>query len=218
MKTLAEAQAYVGTDETSGAAQLEILRREGLQPHMNVLEIGCGCLSAGVPLMQALNIDCYVGIEPNKWLVDAAMQVPRIKKIVEESKAVFIENGEFDASGVNRTFDFILSHSVLSHCGKPQLYQFLQNANAVLAPNGKIVASLRLVQSNDYGHSGSPDKQESKFKEWQYPGVAYYHQSTVADIAYELGLICLLEPNHTKYMTSIVPKDFHDWMVFARPD
>lgn len=218
MKTLAEAQAYVGTTETCGQVQLRILKSEGLLPHLSVLEIGCGCLSAGLPILRALNIGCYVGIEPNAWLVESALADPSAKKIADESQAVFLDNPNFDASGLNRRFDFILSHSVLSHCGRPQLDQFLENAEAVLSPTGKIVASLRLVDPNDYGHPGSPDRKESTFQEWQYPGVAYYRQETFASIAYDLGLISLLRPQHTKLLTAFVPKDYHDWMVFARPE
>ncbi len=162
MKTLAEAQAYVGTDETCGRVQLEILRREGLRPQMNVLEIGCGCLSAGVPLMQALNIGHYVGLEPNTWLVESALAVDRIRKIADDAEAVFLTSQDFSAARAKRSFDFIFGHSVLSHCGRPQLDQFLDQAEQALSPTGKIVVSLRLVDPNDYGHPGSPDRQESQ--------------------------------------------------------
>lgn len=217
MNTLAEAQAYVGTTETCGQVQLRILKNEGLLPHLSVLEIGCGCLSAGVPLMQALNIGCYAGIEPNTWLVEAALADARVRQIASEANAVFLSNTHFDASELRRRFDFILSHSVLSHCGRSQLEPFLEHAEAVLSPTGKIVASLRLVEPNHYGHPGSPDGKESNFPDWQYPGVTYYRQETLASIAHDLGLISLLRPQHTQLLTRFVPKDYHDWMVFARP-
>ena len=216
MSTLLEAQAYVGTDETCGRVQLEILKREGLLPHMNVLEIGCGCLSAGVPLMQALCIGGYVGLEPNRWLVEAALAEERIKRIAVESLATFLHKSDFDASELGRKFDFVLSHSVLSHCARWQVEQYLKHAAAVLAPTGKIVASLRLTEPNGYGSQGSPDGKESNFSQWQYPGVAYYRHSTIAALALKCGLSTMRRPQHTQLLTSVVPKDFHDWMVFSK--
>ena len=35
----------------------------------HVLEVGCGCLSAGVPVMRYLQRGHYVGIDPNRWLL-----------------------------------------------------------------------------------------------------------------------------------------------------
>jgi hypothetical protein len=39
---LIRARGYVATDEISGRTQLELLRREGLTPSSDIIEIGCG--------------------------------------------------------------------------------------------------------------------------------------------------------------------------------
>jgi hypothetical protein len=43
-------------------------------PNRHVLEIGCGCLVAGRPIMEFLSPDRYVGIEPNTWLIEAVKE------------------------------------------------------------------------------------------------------------------------------------------------
>ena len=60
--SLAEAQRYVATSRTSGELQLELLKLEGCMPQSSVLEVGCGCLNAGVPIMRYLHRRHYVGI------------------------------------------------------------------------------------------------------------------------------------------------------------
>ena len=216
MSTLLEAQSYVGTNELCGSVQLEILKREGLLPHHHVLEIGCGCLSAGMHLIRSLNVGCYAGIEPNAWLVNAAMTDQSNRAIADQSEAVFLHNFNFDSILLNRQFDFVLSHSVLSHCDKAQIVQYLGNVARIISSTGKVVASFRLTDPNEYGSSGSPDGKESSCSGWQYPGTTFYRYSTIADIANANGFISSLRPQHTQLLTSLVPKDFHDWVVFER--
>ena len=74
---LTEAQIYVGnvgeTADIVGSVQLELLLENGLEPSDHVLDIGCGALVAGKPLLEFLEPGHYVGIEPNVWLLDAVL-------------------------------------------------------------------------------------------------------------------------------------------------
>jgi hypothetical protein len=55
------ARNYVRTDEVSGQIQFELLKRERLARNSRLLEIGCGCLNAGIPLIQYLEAGKYFG-------------------------------------------------------------------------------------------------------------------------------------------------------------
>jgi cyclopropane fatty-acyl-phospholipid synthase-like methyltransferase len=61
-------------------------------------------------------------------------------------------------------FDYIFSHSILSHAAHWQLDQYLENSKRVLAPNGVMLASIRLAEGNSYGSGGSPNKSDSMDK------------------------------------------------------
>lgn len=174
-----DARAFVGTDQVSGQIQFELLQREGCKPGSKVLEIGCGNLHAGVPIIQFLEKGSYVGIDPNEWLRQSRMKDPSVRKLVGDKQARFLSRDDFDASSLQMKFDFVLSHSVLSHCAHWQLEQYLQNASKVLAPGGRIVASIRLAEGNAYGSTGSPDKRDSMSETWQYPGVSWFELATV---------------------------------------
>lgn len=216
LKKRNEAQEYVGTDAVSGELQLELLKREGCEPDSKVLEVGCGHLHLGIPLMQYLGRSKYVGIDPNEWLRQDAMKDDRIRQLVAEKDARFLSSETFDASELGIQFDFIFSHSVLSHGAHWQLGQFLENAAKVLAPDGRILSSIRLAEGNDYGSEGSPDKKDSMDEEWVYPGNSYFTLETVTKAAEQLGLSTIYKPEYTEFYTQTRPKEFHDWVVFYR--
>jgi len=143
---LRAARRYVATDEESGRRQLALLKREGCLPSSRVLEVGCGALHAGNPTIEYLEPGKWVGIEPNGWLIDAALTNPGNRRLVESKRACFLNVDDFDASSLGRSFDYVLSHSVLSHAAHWQLPLFLHNVGKVLAPSGRIVASFRLAE------------------------------------------------------------------------
>lgn len=214
----AAAKAYVATDEVSGQLQLELLRREGCKPSSKVLEIGCGCLHLGIPLIQYLEKSNYVGIDPNEWLRVVALKKPHIQQLVKEKDARFLSVDTFDASAsdLGIQFDFVFSHSVLSHCAHWQLGQFLQNSTKVLAPKGRIIASIRLAEGNAYGSRGTPNKRDSIGETWQYPNNSWFILATIVRTADKQGLTATDMPGYTKFYTATRPKEFHDWIVFRR--
>jgi cyclopropane fatty-acyl-phospholipid synthase-like methyltransferase len=210
------AREFVGTDAVSGKLQFELLRREGLAKDSYVLEIGCGALSAGAHLIDYLDDARYVGIEPNRWLIEAAFENAELRQAAQSKSAQFLHVLDFDASGLGMKFDFVLSHSVLSHAAHHQLEQFLRNAAKVLAPAGVIVASIRLAEGNPFGSPGAPNRDDSRDAEWVYPGVSWFKRSTLEAAAEKLQLKATYRADYTEYYTRTRPLECHDWFVFTR--
>src|SRR5579863_2165441 len=126
-RTMEEADRYVATDKVSGQLQFELVKREGCKRDSKLLEIGCGNLHGAVPLIEYLQEGNYVGIDPNEWLRKAAMQDPYVRQLCKKKRARFLSVDDFDASELRVKFDFVFSHSVLSHCANWQLESFLRN-------------------------------------------------------------------------------------------
>jgi cyclopropane fatty-acyl-phospholipid synthase-like methyltransferase len=215
-RSLEDAQRYVATSRTSGELQLELLKLEGASPQSHVLEVGCGCLSAGVPLMRYLNRRRYVGIEPNRWLLDAALSDWRVRWLVTTKRPTFLERSDFDAGELGRAFDYVLAHSVLSHCAHWQLQEFIRNVERVLSPQGRVLASIRLAEGNAYGSPGTPDGVDSMDLEWQYPDVSWFTFDTVERTAAKYGLAVVVRPEYTERFISRRPREIHDWLVLLR--
>jgi len=207
---------YVGTNEVSGQLQLELLKQEGCRPESKVLEVGCGNLHAGMALIRYLEKGNYVGVDPNEWLRESTMSKRGTRSLVHKKAARFLSVSDFDASELGIHFDFVLSHSVLSHCAHWQLELFLRNVGEVLAPEGRILASIRLAEGNLYGSTGTPDQEDSMQTEWQYPDVTWFKLSTVTKTAAALGLEAVHIPEHTDFYTKGRPQEYHDWLVISR--
>src|SRR6266852_1299510 len=95
-----DAKNFTGSDAVSGKIQLELLQRAGCRPYSRVLDVGCGALHAGYELMQYLDAEHYVGLEPNGWLIDVALsERPGVREIAEVKGAAFI-SGVWDFDSV----------------------------------------------------------------------------------------------------------------------
>jgi cyclopropane fatty-acyl-phospholipid synthase-like methyltransferase len=210
-----DAHDYVGTDEVSGGLQLELLKRLGLTPASRVLEVGCGALHAGGHIMSYLGPGNFVGIDPSAWVREKVMQEPRMAALVAEKRPTFLSRDDFDASELGIRFDRVLSHSVLSHAAGWQLEQFLRNVGKVLAPGGRILASLRLAEGNPYGNKGSRDGKDTNHPTWCYPGGVWFTLSTVQKTAEGVGLLAEYHPEFTEFYTRTRPREVHDWFVFS---
>lgn len=210
------AQAYVGNANEhyfmAGICQLELLKRNGLKPHHNVLEIGCGALVLGRPLIQHLDPDRHVGIEPNTWLVDAARgHFPDMGDLFSDKKPIFLDRTDFDASETGRKFDFVMSHSVLSHAPHWQLPIFFEKVSKILGPYGVVVASLRMFDPNGKLMG------DSLHEEWQYPGASYFAIETIQREARKVGLEAEHIPEYRALFTRYTPSNIHDWIRVKRP-
>ncbi len=182
-----KAVLYTGTTPEEGLAQLKALHLIGLKPEHKVLEIGCGALNAGIPIMSDLKKGNYVGIEPNRWLVENTATVTANNEIIRDKDARFMYNSEFRAfepltpidtyDGRGPKFDFIIAHSVMSHASITQLDMFLKNSQHVLAPGGKLLFSLLLTNDSE------GRREETMDDEWHYPGSVFVKPETLKAFA-----------------------------------
>lgn len=213
---LTETLAYVGYDrptaEIVGELQLRILRMNGLEPHHNVLEIGCGALVAAREVLGYLEPGRYVGIEPNAWLIGAAIEDGGdLRELVNERKPLFLVNDDFDATAAGRRFEFVLSHSILSHAADWQVPLFMRSVATSLAAGGVAVASIRFTDQDGVLQGDSHDA------DWVYPDNSFFSPGVVLSAAAEAGLSCEWVPEYRELVTSLAPTNFHDWIRLSRP-
>jgi SAM-dependent methyltransferase len=125
--------------------QLIVLLMEGLNPESYVLDIGCGCLRAGVWLIHFLEAGRYFGIEPNTRALEAAaefnqvFEVPLAKKSPTFSTIDTFELETAFSQAVQ--FDFVTGLSVWSHAPKWAILKMLDGFVRCRAPGGKFVTS-----------------------------------------------------------------------------
>lgn len=186
--------------EASGEAQLELLKWNGCLPASRVLEVGAGSLSAGVPLMKFLDKGNYIAIEPNWWLIMDIIKEENLQYLIDEKQPTFLYNYTFNPG--NLKYDFVISHSVLSHAAYWQLDKFMKNTAKGLM--GKMLVSIRI---------GDID---SKCKEWQYPGVSYFSWDTIYTTGKKFGLNIVRMPEYKDYFSHKAPGNIHDWLLITK--
>lgn len=206
--------AYVANTPENGVVQLGLLLREGLKSADYVLEIGCGSLIAAIPIMSFLEPKHFVGIDPNKWLIDASLKIKENKNVVDEKQCRFFYNEDFDASQANIQFDYVISHSIISHAPLWQFKLFLQNCAKVLKDGGKVVFSLRLTEPNEFDPTGI--KEESITDKWQYPTNTYFHKNTVIAEASKWFKCVEYKKEYTTLILALRKDQWHDWFVLTK--
>jgi hypothetical protein len=211
----ASAIAYVGTVPEEGIAQLAILIHKKCKSWHKLLEIGCGALIAGYPIMQYLNKGNYFGIDPNKWLVENSLQIAEVEKIATQKDARFIYNDRFDATPFNIKFDYVISHSILSHCAHWQLPLLLENVNKCVKSGSKIIVSIRFCEGNRYGSSGYKGT-EMDFETWQYPGSSFFRKETIIRLAQRYGYDIYIDSICTQLIMLANSYAVHDWIVLEK--
>lgn len=202
-----EAQVYcghLGFRDVVATSQLNMLLGEGLKPEDSVLEIGCGCLCAASKIVPEILPCGYVGIEPNTWLVEAALldhASPCSSAKFKARKPRFLTNMDFDGSPAAPPggFHFVLSHSILTHCGLDLTRMFMRGVKKSIGANGKGLVSINL---------GDEDPPRDG---WFYPDAVRHRFETVEKIAGEEGLLAE-RTNYREIMVSVAPQHTHDWI------
>jgi cyclopropane fatty-acyl-phospholipid synthase-like methyltransferase len=194
-------RAYVGPPadfDLVAAMVFNLLTTLGLRQQHRVLDIGCGSLRVGRLLIPYLNRDRYVGIEPNRWLVEEGIRSETGQDLVDIKQPRFVfadDAGELIDAGDK--FDYVVAQSIFSHCGLDLIDAWLGQASRLLAPDGAVLATF---------WSGTDD---SDAQGWIYPDCVAYRPATIVEVAARNGL-------------RVVFPDFRHprqtWAVLAHPD
>ncbi len=128
--------------------QIDYLKSVGLKPESFLLDIGCGTLRGGVPLIEYLESGHYHGVE-------------RRAEVLEEGKKELEKNGlsgkspvlraveDLSTESFGRKFDFIWAFSVLIHLEDDILFGCLDFVSRHLEEGGSFYANVKLGVGNE---------------------------------------------------------------------
>jgi len=172
-------RAFVGPPDQydlMGATQFSLLYALGLRSDHRLLDIGCGSLRAGRLFISYLDPGGYAGLEPNKWLVDDAIEKQVGRDVLTIKTPTFVHNDQFDVTGLGE-FDFIVAQSIASHTGPSLTKLFLRAVREGLAPTGTAAVTFIHSRRVDNANEG-----------WIYPGCYRYRKETIDRWIREAGL------------------------------
>lgn len=142
---------------TAGRKQTIALLHHGMNPDSKVLDIGCGSLRAGHWMIRLLDPGCYFGIEPNREMLEAGVEVLLGPEMVAAKRPTFSHRDDFSMTHFDQQFDFYVARSIWSHASKTQIEAMLDGFVATSAPNATFLASY---------YPASPERPDYDGAEW----------------------------------------------------
>jgi SAM-dependent methyltransferase len=139
MMALEEHMGFHGQIPEHRRFQITELKKLGLKPSKSVLEIGCGPLTAGIPVIQYLEPNRYVGVDVRPAVLDAAwQQIGKHELSGKNPRLICSDDFANEALGEQR-FDYIWAFSVLFHLAD----DILDRLFASVARRGPMIANVQ---------------------------------------------------------------------------
>jgi cyclopropane fatty-acyl-phospholipid synthase-like methyltransferase len=203
-----------------GAAQFALLYALGLRAHHRLLDIGCGSLRAGRMLIAYLEPRRYVGVEPEQWLIDQAIEHEIGLGMIAIKQPLFDQSSNFSLDHLG-LFDFVLAQGVATNTGPTMLPTLLAAIEQALNRDG--LAAITVIHPD----SGDPDALQVEIDDqsapaWRYPGCYSYPRDGIAKVISAAGLagitIAWHHPRHTWWLLAhhadrLPPPAFRDQLT-----
>jgi SAM-dependent methyltransferase len=125
--------------------QYDFLRRMGLAPGDRLLEIGCGTLRGGLPLIGFLEAGNYCGIDAREPVLREA-QKELAEAGLTHKRPLLIQAADLAPLDLGTSFRIVWAFAVLQHMSDETLRGTLRCAQAHLEPDGLFFASVNLAR------------------------------------------------------------------------
>lgn len=125
--------------------QIQLLKGHGLLQQHVLLDMGCGTLRGGIPIIEYLEPGHYHGFEPRaKVLTEGRKEVSEAG--LEGKSPRLYQAEQIANAGIEQRFDYIWCFSVLFHMTDERVSEALAFAKAHLNAHGQSLASANIGQ------------------------------------------------------------------------
>jgi len=123
--------------------QIDFLTSRGLRPEHRLLDVGCGVLRGGIPLIEYLQSGHYAGIEARAHVLEEGRK--ELAKAGLEHKRPLLLNASDPAQiELPDRFDYVWAHSVLYHMPDEVVDGYLGLIAGCLSDGGQFYANVKL--------------------------------------------------------------------------
>jgi len=155
------------------AFQIDFLKRNGLSPASTLVDIGCGTLRGGIPIIEYLDTGHYAGIDIRTEVEQVARAELTEARLTGKVPTLLFGH-PLPEVHLDRTFDYAWAFAVLFHLTDEHLAECLAFASEHLSPDGVFLANANLGQHE-------PDR-------WREFPVVWRRLSDYADAAAIVGM------------------------------
>ena len=145
---LEDSTGFRGQFDEHRRFQISLLKNQGLVPSNRLLEIGCGPLTAGTPIIEYLDAGNYVGVDVRSTVLDLSWKEVGKAGLSRKNPRLICSSSFGAAELGSQTFDFILSFSVLYHLNDEILNKYFQAVRSRLNTTGACLANVNTVHES----------------------------------------------------------------------
>lgn len=146
---LEDSMGFRGQWDEHRRFQFALLKEQGLKSNHKFLELGCGPLTAGIPVIEYLNTGRYVGVDIRGSVLNLAWQEVGRAGLSAKNPRLVCSSSFGDESLCDEQFDYVYSFSVLYHLDDEILNSYFTTVARRLAPNGVCLANVNTHLPSD---------------------------------------------------------------------
>jgi cyclopropane fatty-acyl-phospholipid synthase-like methyltransferase len=122
--------------------QIEMLKAQGLEPVHDFLEIGCGPLTAGIPVIDYLEPSRYTGVDIRNSVLDMSWREVGKARLSSKNPRLICSSSFASEELGDRRFDVIYSFSVLYHLSDDILDSYFGTISTRMKRSGFCIANV----------------------------------------------------------------------------
>lgn len=121
-----------------GAWEFDFMRRQGLEPHHYLLEMGCGSLAGSIHFLTFMDQSHYWGFDQNRDLFEAGVRIEAVRANVRPERGHFVVNDDFDLHEIPHVFEMALTSSLFNRLPLKSIGRVVANVVGKLQPGGRF--------------------------------------------------------------------------------
>lgn len=169
--------------------QFDFLVSRGLEPHHRLLDIGCGTLRGGIPLIEYLQAGHYVGVEARAEVLDEGRR-ELIEAGLAEQRPLLIHAADPAEVKLDRAIDVAWAFSVLIHMPDDVVRACLDLVADSLSEAGVLYANVDVGEGQSGRWQGFPvlSRPLERYREWaSSSGLTMSELGALATLGHKTG-------------------------------
>ena len=128
--------------------QIQFLKQVGLEPQHYLLDLGCGTLRGGIPVIEYLEKGHYFGVEVRQEVLDEGIKELRDSKLTGKEPTL-VAAADISPLNLEKKFDYVWAFAVLIHMEDKILYGALDFVRRHLKDEGCFYGSVNFGDKLD---------------------------------------------------------------------
>jgi cyclopropane fatty-acyl-phospholipid synthase-like methyltransferase len=169
--------------------QFEFLSSRGMRPEHRLLDIGCGTLRGGIPLIEYLETGHYAGIEARGETLDEGRK-ELAEAGLEHKQPLLICAADPSQLQFENPIDIAWAFSVLIHMPDEVVNSYMALVARVLGDGGEFYANVSLGERPEYEWQGFPvvTRRRESYQQWAAAhGLSLEELGTLETLGHQMG-------------------------------